>query len=65
MHRGRIFAVYFLLSDVACILVESAQSSGNLLRSVFMQFSLNIDKCVTVVLFVTLLALTEARSGTF
>lgn len=46
-HRARIVAVYFPLSDVACILVESAKSSGSLIRSVFMEFSLNIDKCVT------------------
>ena len=63
--RGRIFAVCVLLPDVACILVEYAQSSGSLLRSVFMQLSLNIDKCVTVVLFATLLALAEVTLGTF
>jgi len=65
MHRSRIFAVYFPLSDVACILAGSAKSSGSLIRSVFMQFSLNIDKYVTFVLLSTLLALSEVRSGTF
>jgi hypothetical protein len=39
MHRARNFAVYFPLSHVASILVEPAQSSGSLLRSVFMHFA--------------------------
>jgi hypothetical protein len=65
MHHASNFDVYFPLSDVAYILVESAQIFGRLVRPFFMQLSLNIDRWVTAGLFSTLLALTVVRSGTF